>query len=120
MSMLAARIAKMGEHETLIYPGLIVGISITFQRPGSRAERPPPPFFPPPFGRRLRAVLRPFDGQAEETAKRPQTPINVTWQRLWISITREQFGLTQVGWVAVLRFEQTICSWCGYDTFLPE
>ena len=34
--------------------------------------------------------------------------------------TRTVLGLIQVGWVAVLRFEQTICSWCGYGTFLPE
>ena len=111
----------MGERETLIYPGLTSGISITFQRPGSRAERPPPPFFPPPFGWRLGAVLRPFDGQVEETAKRPQTPIRVSRQRLWIFYnTRTVLGLIQVGLAAMSRFEQTICSWCGYGTFLLE
>ena len=48
-----------------VYPGLCPPESlIGFREPESRVERPPPPFFPPPFSRRLRAVLRPFDGQS--------------------------------------------------------
>ena len=76
--------------EILIYPGLTLGISITFQETREQGGATATSLLPAAIRRRVGAVLRPFDGQVEETAKRPQTPITVTWQCLWISITREQ------------------------------
>jgi hypothetical protein len=51
--MLDARRAKMDEQRNLRFiPGYVARISIGSREPESRVERPPPPFFPPPFSRR--------------------------------------------------------------------
>jgi hypothetical protein len=97
MSMLAAGLAKMREQRNSgLSRGCLLDHGLNPVRSGSMTERPPPPFFPPPFGRRQEAVLRPFDGQFERRLNDPQTPFNdlhdknvVTSGWLWETVCLE-------------------------------